>query len=97
MTKKLLLYPLSEQIGLCAQQHAGRSYRCIREVRAQVGLLLRHSSSIEKGFEIGEATDHLFSTDLHPFLNEESIELTSQILEFLLHVLVAVRHRDFLR
>ena len=58
----------------------------IREVRAQTGLLLRHSSSIEKGFETGKATNHLFSTDLHPVLSEESIELTNQILVFLLHV-----------
>lgn len=55
----------------------------IREVRAHRGLLLRHSFSTEKGFEIGEATDHLFSPGLHPVLNEESVEPRSQILEFL--------------
>lgn len=60
-----------------------------------MGLLLRHPS-IEKGFEeIGKATDHLFSIDLHPILSEESIEPIRQILEFLLHVPMAVRHRDF--
>lgn len=39
----------------------------------------------------------LFSTDLHPLLNEENIELARQILEFLSHVPTAVGDRDFLR